>query len=673
MTENNVDTLYFNGIDATTGTYSLPPMTTGELSAAIQGTLPDDETSALNSYFKSKSTGHYGIVEGHDPLKLEESGWGIVFSAKADPAIIDALKPLMEWRKQQAGQYYKEYIGGMAGVRPNDTKGSWLARQNVPNFGPVDPDLIPYYIMLVGQPSEIDYRFQYLLDVQYGVGRICFDTPEEYAYYAQSVVEAEKKQLQLQRKLSFFGVSNPDDAATKMSANNLILPLAEYLTNEKLKDQSPWQIDAVLRDEALKSRLADFMGGKDTPALLFTASHGMCFPNGDPKQFRHQGALLCQDWTGPRQWQGPISENLYFSADDLSSDANLWGTIAFLFACYGAGTPLYDEFTKQAFKDQRAQIAPNAFLSRLPQKMLSHPKGGALAVVGHVERAWGYSFVWGGGRSLNAFNSTMTRLMTGAPIGYAFEVFNERYGEFSTELTQTLDDAQWSPVDPNELAGKWTANNDAKNYVVIGDPAVRAMVAPQAPDGGAAPAIERPSINLADVKAGANFAAEPSPADAAAATPAPIVVVETFPAAGNGSGGGPEFGEVNYGLLDNFQQAAGNVGNAMQQFVQKLGTFLGEAIDNAMTLEVATYTSTTMEQVSIKGGVVSGAQLRAMTNISIDGDTKQVIPLNADGDVDAAIWALHLEMVKQAQEARTELIRSIVSSASGLANLGGSK
>src|SRR5512133_2213602 len=103
MTEDKSDLLYFNGIDASTGSYSLPPMTTAKLSAAIQGTLTDDETKTLNNWFNNRNQSNYGIVEGHDPMKLDDSGWGIVFSAKTDPAIVDALKPLMEWRKQQAG------------------------------------------------------------------------------------------------------------------------------------------------------------------------------------------------------------------------------------------------------------------------------------------------------------------------------------------------------------------------------------------------------------------------------------------------------------------------------------------------------------------------------------------------------------------------------------------
>ena len=53
--------------------------------------------------------------------------------------------------------------------------------------------------------------------------------------------------------------------------------------------------DVVDPAKATKANLANYIGGKDTPALLFTASHGMNFKVDDPRQLRHQGALLCQE------------------------------------------------------------------------------------------------------------------------------------------------------------------------------------------------------------------------------------------------------------------------------------------------------------------------------------------------------------------------------------------
>ncbi|MCP4367615.1 MAG: hypothetical protein GY797_05815, partial [Deltaproteobacteria bacterium] len=224
-----------------------------------------------------------------------------------------------------------------------------------------DPDKVPYYLLIVGNPETINYRFQSQLDVQYAVGRIDFgDDLDAYDNYARSVVEAESGRVKLPRDVSFFGVANTDDPATALSADNLVSPLVEHL-----KGHANWKINAFLKDEAKKSQLAQLLGGDQTPALLFTASHGMEFPNGNKHQIPHQGALLCQDWPGPNHWRGTIPQDLYFAGDDLPGNANLLGLLGFFFACYGGGTPKFDEFAKQAFKD-RAEIAPHAFLAGLP-------------------------------------------------------------------------------------------------------------------------------------------------------------------------------------------------------------------------------------------------------------------------------------------------------------------
>jgi hypothetical protein len=200
----------------------------------------------------------------------------------------------------------------------------------------------------------------------------------------------------------------------------------------------------------------------------------MSFPRDNKLQRDHQGALLCQDWPGLKAWGArELTEDLYLGGED-ASDLEPAGMVAFLFACYGAGTPKNDDFIYDA-PGQPAEIASEAFLGRLPERLLGHPKGGALAVVGHVERAWSYSFLWPGlGEQIDVFEGALRSVLGGDPIGLALELFNLKYAALSTEVESAKEDLKYGgKLDAVGLAGIWTAKNDARNFVLIGDPAAR--------------------------------------------------------------------------------------------------------------------------------------------------------------------------------------------------------
>lgn len=456
-----------NGMDATTGEPLLCATLEQIAALACGEQAPPGESEELRRYAASLREDHLDTRFRIDPRHLAESGWGVIFPDGREAALREALAPLLALRRSQAGRQRENRYRELVGYR-GESKARFLARYGQ-GPGPADPDLLPYYLLLAADPTEISFRFQYQLDVQYAVGRLCFATLEEHARYAESVVAAEQESSRATRKVSFFGVAHPDDPSTAASLRNLVEPLAAGIS----RDRPDWPVETVLGPAATKAALRERMGGALTPSLLFTAGHGLGFPPSDPRHARHQGALLCQDWPGCKEWRGPIPEDHYLAGHDIADSASPAGLIAFHFACYSAGTPLYDSFTKEGAEQKK--IAAESFVAHLPQRLLGHPRGGALAVIGHIDRAWMFSFDWPqAGAHLQVFESALGRLLDGYPVGAAMEYFNQRYAELFTDLLEEREEVRWgAQPDFLSLADLWTAANDARAYVVLGDPAVR--------------------------------------------------------------------------------------------------------------------------------------------------------------------------------------------------------
>jgi hypothetical protein len=463
--------VWFNGLDGRRGTYLLPPVPPRHLAdLACGATVDRARVRELQAWVaRGEGKARRGLREGLDPGTLDEAGWGVIFARSADAAPLrEALAPLLDLRREQAGRrqerFYREFVGE-DGYREGETKVAFLARHGA-GPGPADPERVPYYLLLVGDPEAIPFSFQYQLDVQYGVGRLCFDELADYRRYAESVVAAETGGSRRRPRACFFAPANPGDPVTVSMKAHLVQPVADGVR----RDQPGWTVETLLGAEATRGRLDSLL--EEAPAFLFAACHGLGFTAGDPDQRDRQGALVCQDWPGPGS--GALDREHYFAAEDLGGQARVHGLVAFCFACFGAGTPRWDDSTR-ARQGERRALSPGAFLGRLPQRLLSHPEGGALAVVGHVDRAWGFSLVWpGAGPQITAFESTLRHLLAGKPVGWAMEVFNQRYAELASDLAAEVEALGFGKeIDEMLLADLWTASHDARNYTIVGDPAVR--------------------------------------------------------------------------------------------------------------------------------------------------------------------------------------------------------
>ena len=238
--------------------------------------------------------------------------------------------------------------------------------------------------MIVGEPETIPFNFQYDLGVQYQVGRIVFDNPEQYAQYARNVIDVETGRAAMTRRAAFFSVTHPDDYATDLALKQLTIPVCE-----SLQRQLPgWQYDQIVGALATKDALRATLSEKERASFLFVVAHGLMNNPAEPQHTMRQGTVLCADWPG----RGPIIDDHLFAAADVDPSWDLRGLVVWLFAKCGVGTPDMSDFTRGRTGTSEPE-ARRSSISQLAKRLLGR-RDGALAVIGHVDTTWSTSFMW---------------------------------------------------------------------------------------------------------------------------------------------------------------------------------------------------------------------------------------------------------------------------------------
>lgn len=435
--------------------------------------LENQQALGIGTQLAEAGSDNYGTGFGYDPDDLSRVGWGLIFAEGTCPTpYLEAMSALIKLREDEAGARYRVF-SGKDGYMPGETASEWLTRHGSTLSVVWNPaKKIPYYLALVGSPAEIPFQFQYSLDIGAAVGRIDFKTLNELRTYCESVVAHEKAQTRTQRDLVMFAPSHSFDRATQLFAAKVVKPMMDGADgDEPVTQQCGFALHPFLRGDANKSRLQAILrgAGTGTPSILFTGSHGMAFRHDDPLQAENQGAVVCSDWKG----YGAIGPDHWFSAQDVPQDASVHGLIHFFFACYGTGTPDKDNFNRLGTPQQ---MAPSAMTARLPQVLMSHPQGGALAALGHIDKAWASSFQSKKGvPQTQMFDEVLGRLMSGERVGNATDRMNMQWGALSTELSELQAERATGLAEQKdaELLSLWIARDDVRNYVILGDPAVK--------------------------------------------------------------------------------------------------------------------------------------------------------------------------------------------------------
>lgn len=473
--------------------------------------------------------------------QLDAQGWGVVapLGPRGDE-LLARIKPLIDARA--AAMDLPPRIYRVPATMTTEQALRW--RQDV--YHSDDPDLIPRYQLFLGDLHEVPLELQQVQAPDGFVGRLAFADPDGYDAYVDKVLRWERRPSAAPRGDACFFSVHDGSAATTIGHRGLMQPTLDKARAMQAEGRfQAGKIEALgdlaqpAQDELLRAAAGLEAG------VLFTMSHG----EGAPRQ----------GWSSSRaQLDGQGAMSFGASGNlpgrELVGKTFAPGGIWFMFACFGAGTPVRSRFhpwLAQLAASGRYRGRPDEvlaslprgdqrpFIAALPQAALASP-GGPLAFVGHLDLAWTYSFMEiADGRQKGRpekYYNMLKSLVRGDRVGVALQEIERFYNDKNQELTDLYDLAEEATLlGTPPLAGHrvkishlWMVRQDLSGYILLGDPAVQLPLARRTDPArahtetferhAAPPTIVTPPEPSPE-PASAAPAADPSPAPPATETP----------------------------------------------------------------------------------------------------------------------------------------------------------
>ncbi|WP_027860243.1 hypothetical protein [Marmoricola sp. URHB0036] len=333
------------------------------------------------------------VLFAESPPKLEhweEVGWGIILpdieadgeadrkrkanAEDAPPAIQRLLAarrevvpdcPVLRYRPDLGSAYFMLY------------EADGTARKIATAGGEVGAGKrrLPRYLLIVGSPSEIPWRVQYVLNGTHFVGRL--DLPElGLDRYVAALLDNWSASPASRRSVLIWTVDHGQPDITWDMRYTLAEPLRSNFAHDP--DVTPAHLAA---DEASCDALTESLEGH--PGLIVTTSHGATFVDGDPAYLRETLGL-------------PVDQNYEVLRTDQLSNWSPDGAIWYAHACCSAGadsSTLYGGIAKQGSDVDKAVTGvtvAGSCTAPLPRDLLGreHP---LRAFVGHVEPTFNWT------------------------------------------------------------------------------------------------------------------------------------------------------------------------------------------------------------------------------------------------------------------------------------------
>ena len=419
-----------------------------------------------------------------DPTKWQDPGvgWGIVLPDRDVPPkdkarAADAPECIRTLLAERGKKYTAQ--GGATVLRYRSDLDTGLMRRYAADGTPSDPGLagvrgvgpvaVPWYLLIIGSPEEIPWRFQYRLQLDAYVGRLDLDAAGLERYVEALLKDWSGSTADRSKPLVWsvdYGV--PD--ISRLMRRTIGDRLAQAFLSDPDGDFD--MTGGVLSDEkATHAALADALAERH-PAFVATTSHGNTFPLDDSSAMGAQLGLLVDE------------ARMVMNLETFTKSCSLHGAIWYAHACCSAGCEATSSFAGAATADStlgRTLAALGKLGARsapLPKHLLGGPTP-ARAFVGHVEP----TFDWTLRDNRNGQTTTAhvvealygrLHLAERPPIGYAMEAYHRGIGGLWRDYVDARDEQdEHVPGAEEKVKRMKLVASDREGIVLLGDPTVR--------------------------------------------------------------------------------------------------------------------------------------------------------------------------------------------------------
>jgi hypothetical protein len=329
----------------------------------------------------------------------------------------------------------------------------------------IGPTSVPYYLLIVGSPSQIPWKMQYRLQLDAFVGRLDLDPPGLERYVDCLIGGWPNNTVPRTPVIWATDHGHPD--ITHLMRKGI----AEKLSKRFDTDTDFQMTGGFLVDENASHSALAFALAQRNPAFVMTSSHGATFPLNNPNAMRAQLGLMVDNnktlMDLPKvsaAWK--VAGGIWYAHACCSAGAD--GVSAFQ-GLVGAGSSLAE--TLKSIANVGACSAP------LPQILLGRSNP-ARAFIGHVEPTFDWTLrdpITGQLTTAHIVESLYDQLhlKTRPPIGLALNRYFDAVAGTLLDYADAIDeiDAQ-IPGSPERARRNKLVALDRLAMVILGDPTV---------------------------------------------------------------------------------------------------------------------------------------------------------------------------------------------------------